>query len=50
MVRLFPNSLGAINNSRYLADRCKSDWPFINTIFPGLSLKDTYHANRKLKD
>ena len=50
MVRLFPNSLGAINNSRYLADRCKTDWSFINTIFPGLSLKDTYHANRKLKD
>ena len=50
MVHLFPNSLDAINNSQYLADRCKTDWSFINTIFPGLSLKETYHANRKLKD
>ena len=50
MVHLFPNSLDAINNTRYLADRCKTDWSFINTIFPGLSLKETYHANRELKD
>ena len=50
MVKLFPNSLGALNNSRYLSDRCKTDWSFINTIFPGLSLKDTYRSNRKLKN
>ena len=50
MVKLFPNSLNALNNSRYLADRCKTDWSFINTIFPGLSLKDTYRANKDLKD
>jgi len=50
MVKLFPNSLNALNNSRYLADRCKTDWSFINTIFPGLSLKDTYHANKDLKN
>jgi len=50
MVHLFPNSLDAINNSQYLADRCKTDWSFINTIFPGLSLKETYYANKKLKD
>ena len=50
MVKLFPNSLDALNNSRYLADRCKTDWSFINTIFPGLSLKDTHHSNRKLRD
>ena len=50
MVNLFPNSLDAINNSRYLADRCKRDWSFINTIFPGLSLKETHVSNRKLKD
>ena len=50
MVKLFPNSLDALNNSRYLADRCKTDWSFINTIFPGLSLKDTHHCNKELKD
>ena len=49
MVELFPNSLEALNNSQYLADRCKTDWPFINTIFPGLNLKDTYIANHNLK-
>jgi len=50
MVKHFPNSLDALNNSRYLADRCKTDWSFINTIFPGLSLKDTHRANKELKD
>ncbi|MBL51658.1 MAG: DNA polymerase III subunit alpha [Candidatus Marinimicrobia bacterium] len=50
MVRLFPNSLDSLNNSRYLADRCKRDWSFINTIFPGLSLKETYHSNETLKE
>ena len=49
MVKIFPNSLDALNNSRYLADRCKTDWSFINTIFPSLSLKDTHHSNIKLK-
>ena len=49
MVRLFPNSLDAINNSFYLANRCKKDWSFVNTIFPGLALKDTYRANDLLK-
>ncbi len=34
MVRLFPNSLEAINNSHYLAQRCKRVWSFVNTIFP----------------
>ena len=50
MVTLFPNSLDALNNSRYLADRCKTDWTFINTIFPGLSLKETHVSNKRLKD
>ena len=50
MVKLFPNSLDALNNSRYLADRCKTDWSFINTVFPGLSLKETHHSNKRLKD
>ena len=49
MVKIFPNSLDALNNSKYLADRCKTDWSFINTIFPNLSLKDTHHSNIKLK-
>ncbi len=50
MVRIFPNSLEAINNSTYLAERCKRDWTFVNTIFPYLSLKDTRWANQKLKE
>ena len=50
MVDLFPNSLHALNNSYYLADRCKTDWSFMNTIFPGLSLKDTYQSNKVLKE
>ena len=49
MIKLFPNSLEAIKNSRYLADRCKKDWSFINTIFPGLSLQDSYKYNQVLK-
>lgn len=48
MISLFPNSLEAINNSHYLAERCKTNWKFINTIFPNLSLKDTHQANKKL--
>ncbi len=49
MINLFPNSLEAINNSRYLAERCKTDWNFINTIFPNLSLKNTHQANTELR-
>ena len=49
MIDLFPNSLEAMNNSRYLADRCKTDWSFVNTIFPGLSLKKTHKANQILE-
>lgn len=50
MVALFPNSLEAINNSHYLAERCKGDWSFINTIFPHLSLPETHRANRRLRE
>ncbi len=50
MIRLFPNSLEAINNSHYLAERCKTDWKFINTIFPNLLLKDTHESNQKLSE
>ena len=50
MIKLFPNSLDAIRNSRYLADRCKKEWSFINTIFPGISLQDSYKYNQILKN
>jgi error-prone DNA polymerase len=50
LIRLFPNSLEALNNSQYLADRCKTDWSFVNTIFPNLSLKETHRANRTLRE
>ena len=50
MIQLFPNSMDAINNSTYLAERCKRDWSFLDTIFPNLSLKDTRRANQKLKE
>jgi len=36
MVSLFPNSLQAINNSYYIAQRCKTDWSY-GTIFPAVS-------------
>ena len=49
MVQLFPNSLDAINNSFYLSKRCKTDWKFINTIFPGSSLKENYQLIYKIK-
>ena len=49
MIKLFPNSLTAINNSQYLAERCKTDWNYANTIFPGLSLKETHKANCQLR-
>ncbi len=49
MVACFPNSLDAINNAQYLAERCKTDWNFVNTIFPDLSLKKNHRANQKLR-
>ena len=49
MIELFPNSMDAINNSYYLSQRCKKNWSFINTIFPGLSLKNNYQSNYKLR-
>ncbi len=50
MINLFPNSLDAINNAQYLAERCKTNWTYVNTIFPGMSLKETHHANKKLRE
>jgi len=49
MATLFPNSLDAINNAQYLAERCKTDWQFLNTIFPNMDLKNTREASRKLR-
>jgi len=49
MVELFPNSLDAINNTHYLAERCKTDWHFVDTIFPGLNLQKNHKANKNLK-
>ena len=49
MLAFFPNSVDAINNSQYLAERCKTDWNYINTIFPEMSLKNTHRANQKLR-
>ena len=49
MATLFPNSLDAINNAQYLAERCKTDWQFLNTIFPNMDLKNTRKASRKLR-
>ena len=49
MIDLFPNSLDAINNAQYLAERCKTNWTYVNTIFPGMSLKETHNANKKLR-
>lgn len=50
LIRLFPNSLEAVNNSTYLAERCKTDWSFVNTVFPNLSLKATRRANQRLQE
>ena len=49
MIDLFPSSMAAINNSQYLAERCKTDWTYSNTIFPNLSLKNTHRANKTLR-
>ncbi|RMF07329.1 MAG: DNA polymerase III subunit alpha [Candidatus Neomarinimicrobiota bacterium] len=49
LCRRFPNSLDAITNSVYLAERCKTDWSFVNTLFPGLDLKATHRAGRTLR-
>ena len=49
MIRRFPNSLEAINNSSFLAERCKTDWNFVNTIFPGLNLKNQHRSNARLR-
>jgi len=49
MIELFPNSLQALNNACYLAERCKHDWNYVNTVFPGLSLEETRKAGAVLR-
>ncbi|MBN2280853.1 MAG: DNA polymerase III subunit alpha [Candidatus Marinimicrobia bacterium] len=49
MIELFPNSLDAINNTYYLAERCKTDWNFVDTIFPNLNLRHNHKANKDLR-
>ncbi len=49
MTALFPNARDAIDNSFFLAERCKRDWHFVDTIFPGLSLRENHKANKQLE-
>ncbi|NOZ08832.1 MAG: DNA polymerase III subunit alpha [FCB group bacterium] len=49
LIRQFPNSLEALNNAQYLAERCKTNWNYVNTIFPEMSLKDTRNASERLR-
>jgi error-prone DNA polymerase len=49
LLKYFPNSAEAINNAYYLGARCKTDWSFVNTIFPGLSLKKNHQAKNRLR-
>jgi len=49
IMNTFPNSLEAINNAYYLAEKCKTDWNFIDTVFPGLTLKKNHQAKNKLR-
>ncbi len=50
LIRQFPNSLEALNNAQYLAERCKTDWNYVNTIFPEMSLKETRNASERLRE
>lgn len=45
----FPNSREAIANSFELAKRCKTEWSFVKTIFPGLSTDERRQASEKLR-
>ncbi|HMA61519.1 MAG TPA: DNA polymerase III subunit alpha, partial [bacterium] len=45
----FPNSSQAVNNAYYLGEQCKTDWSFVNTIFPGLTLKKNHQSKNKLR-
>ena len=49
MLRRFPHCPEAVSNTFYLAQRCKTDWNFVNNIFPEMSLRKTHRANARLK-
>ena len=49
MRRRYPHCPEAVDNAYYLAGRCKTDWSFVNNIFPEMSLQSTHRANRKLR-
>ncbi len=50
MHQRFPNSREAIENTYRLAERCKTDWSYTKTIFPGLSPDKIKRASRKLEE
>jgi len=50
MRRRYPHCPEAVDNAYYLAERCKTDWSFVNNIFPEMSLQSTHRANRKLRE
>ncbi|MAJ43919.1 MAG: DNA polymerase III subunit alpha [Candidatus Marinimicrobia bacterium] len=51
MKDLFPNSIEAIENSYKIAQQCKTDWDFSNTIFPSIHRDGnrTNHPNKTLR-
>ncbi len=52
MKDIFPNSIEAIHNSYKLAQRCKTNWDFSNTIFPNIGKGEskTNNPNKTLKE
>jgi len=46
----YPHCPEALDNAWYLAQRCKTDWNFINNIFPETSLQKTHQATKRLED
>ena len=50
MLRRYSHCPEAVRNTFYLAERCKTDWNFVNNIFPEMSLRKTHRANRELRE
>ncbi len=48
--RRFPHCPEAVDNAWYLAKRCKTNWNFVNNIFPEMSLQKTHRANQQLRE